>query len=47
MKSAIRQIGVEKCSKKLQEANIVFTTINNAVDLLQWVPIFMLLKKKN
>lgn len=45
MKRAIREIGVEKCSSKLQEANIVFTTLNNAVDLLQWVAISMLLKR--
>lgn len=35
MKNAVRKIGVEKFSPKLKEVNIVFTTLNDAVDLLQ------------
>lgn len=35
MKNSIRPIGVEKLSQKLQDVDIVFAPINNAVDLLQ------------
>lgn len=35
MKRSVREIGVERLNPKLQTVNIVFTTLDNAVDLLQ------------
>lgn len=35
MRDNIRHIGVENPNLKLQQANVVFITLNDAVDLLQ------------
>lgn len=35
MNKSVHDIGVEMFSPKLQDVKIVFTTLNNAVDLLQ------------
>lgn len=35
MRKDIHRIGVEKFSSRLQQVNVVFITLNNAVDLLQ------------
>lgn len=37
MKRQVREIGVERLNPKLQNVNVVFTTLDNAVDLLQYV----------
>lgn len=37
MKRSVREIGLEMFNPKLQTVNVVFTTLDNAVDLLQYV----------
>lgn len=37
MKRQVREIGVERLNPRLQDVNVVFTTLDNAVDLLQYV----------
>lgn len=41
MNEKVRPIGVETFSRKLIDTKIVFTTVNNAVDLLQLVSNFL------
>lgn len=41
MKRSVREIGVERLNPKLQTVNVVFTTVDNAFDLLQYVVLYI------